>query len=72
MCEADSTTGYNSDSTVCYSSNESGPLFIEDTYSDLDIQQESKEQESSENRYCMCKENVSRFHLKNPLKKSPC
>ena len=59
MCEADSTTGYDSNSTVCYSSDESGPLFIEDTYSDSDTQQESNEQESSENCYCMKKENVS-------------
>ena len=44
VCEVDSTTQYDSDSTVCYSSNESGPLFIEDTYSDSDMEQ-SNEQE---------------------------
>ena len=63
MCEADSTTQYNSDSTVYYSSgNESGPLFIEDTYSDCNSDSEEhcneQEQESNETWYCMGKEKV--------------
>ena len=63
MCEADSTTQYDSDSTVCYSSgNESGPLFVEDTYSDCDSDSEEhcneQEQQSNETWYCMCKEKV--------------
>ena len=63
MYEADSTTQYNSDSTACYSSgDESGPFFIEDTYSDCDLDSEEhcneQEQESNETRYCMCKEKV--------------
>ena len=40
-------------------------LFFEDMYSDLDC---DTEEESSENHYCMCKENVGWYHLKNPLK----
>ena len=43
VCEADNTIAYDSNSTVCYSSDESGPLFIEDTYSDSDTQQEFNE-----------------------------
>ena len=63
MCEADSTTQYDSDSTVCYSSgNESEPLFVEDTYSNCDSDSEEhcneQEQDSNETRYCMCKEKV--------------
>ena len=74
MCEADSTTQYDSDSTVCFcSGNESGPLFIKDTYSDSDSdpEEQSNEQESNEAQYCMCKEKVT-GSIKNfvPLKKN--
>ena len=60
VCEADSTTQYDSESTVCYSSDESGPLFVEDTYSDSDMEQSNEqEQHSNESRYCKCKEKVN-------------
>ena len=44
VCEADSTTQYESESTVSYSSDESGPLFVKDTYSDSDMEQSSEQQ----------------------------
>ena len=60
VCEADSTTQYDLESTVCYSSDESGPLFVEDTYSDSDMEQSNEqEQHSNESRYCICKEKVN-------------
>ena len=60
VCEADSTAQYDSESTVCYSSDESGPLFIEDTYSDSDMEQSNEqEQHSNESCYCICKEKVN-------------
>ena len=60
VCEADSTTQYDLKSTVCYSSDESGPLFIKDTYSDLDMEQSNEqEQHSNESHYCICKEKVN-------------
>ena len=57
VCEADSTTQYESESTVSYSGNESGPLFIEDTYSDSDMEQSSEQQQHSNE--CICKEKVN-------------
>ena len=60
VCEADSTTQYDLESTVCYSSNESGHLFVEDTYSDSDMEQSNEqEQHSNESCYCICKEKVN-------------
>ena len=57
MCEADSTTQYELESTVSYSSDESGPLFVEDTYSDSDMEQSSEQQRHSNE--CICKEKVN-------------
>ena len=41
---------------MSYSSNESGPLFIKDTFSDSDMEQSSNQQRHSNE--CICKEKV--------------
>ena len=41
---------------MSYSSDESGPLFVEDTFSDSDMEQSSNQQRHSNE--CNCKEKV--------------
>ena len=47
---------------MSYSSDESGPLFVEDTFSDSDMEQSSEQQRHSNE--CICKEKVKDCHGK--------